>query len=94
MTAERKTPPIGVFTYCDAVPPRLAWSCFIDRLAHNYRVVCFDRPGFGYSDLPRTRIWTPTTQASLFAKALDRLGVRNPVGSATPRERWWQSLAL
>ncbi|MET3997861.1 pimeloyl-ACP methyl ester carboxylesterase [Bradyrhizobium sp. JR7.2] len=57
----------------------LVLSGLVDRLAHNYRVVCFDRPGFGYSDRPRTRIWTPTTQAALFAKALDQLGVRNPV---------------
>ncbi|WP_247348738.1 MULTISPECIES: alpha/beta hydrolase [unclassified Bradyrhizobium] len=57
----------------------LVLSGLVDRLPHNYRVVCFDRPGFGYSDRPRTRIWTATTQASLFAKALDQLGVRNPV---------------
>ncbi|QOG22984.1 alpha/beta fold hydrolase [Bradyrhizobium sp. SEMIA] len=57
----------------------LILSGLVDRLAHNFRVICFDRPGFGYSDRPRTRIWTPTTQASLFAKALDQLGVRKPV---------------
>ena len=57
----------------------LVLSGLVDRLAHNYRVVCFDRPGFGYSHRPRTRIWTAKTQASLFAKALDQLGVRNPV---------------
>ncbi|MDI3567219.1 alpha/beta fold hydrolase [Bradyrhizobium sp. Arg816] len=57
----------------------LVLSGLVDRLAHKYRVICFDRPGFGYSDRPRTRIWTPTTQASLFAKALDQLGVRKPV---------------
>jgi len=54
-------------------------SGLVDRLAHNYRVVCFDRPGFGYSHRPRTRIWTAATQAALFAKALDQLRVRNPV---------------
>ncbi|MGV7219604.1 alpha/beta fold hydrolase [Bradyrhizobium sp. UFLA05-112] len=57
----------------------LVLSGLVDRLAHNYRVVCFDRPGFGYSHRPRARIWTPTTQAALFAKALSQLGVRNPV---------------
>jgi pimeloyl-ACP methyl ester carboxylesterase len=51
----------------------------VDRLARCYRVVCFDRPGFGYSQRPRTRIWTATTQAALFAKVLDQLGVRHPV---------------
>jgi len=57
----------------------LILSGLVDRLADRYRVVCFDRPGFGYSRRPRTRIWTATTQATLFAKALDQLGVRNPV---------------
>jgi pimeloyl-ACP methyl ester carboxylesterase len=57
----------------------LILSGLVDRLAHHYRVVCFDRPGFGYSQRPRTRIWTATTQAALFAEALDQLVVRNPV---------------
>jgi pimeloyl-ACP methyl ester carboxylesterase len=57
----------------------LILSGLVDRLARYYRVVCFDRPGFGYSQRPRTRMWTATTQAALFAKALDQLGVRNPV---------------
>jgi pimeloyl-ACP methyl ester carboxylesterase len=57
----------------------LVLSGIVDRLAQNYRVVCFDRPGFGYSRRPRTRIWTATTQAALFAKALGQLRVRNPV---------------
>jgi pimeloyl-ACP methyl ester carboxylesterase len=57
----------------------LILSGLVDRLARDYRVVCFDRPGFGYSQRPRSRIWTPTAQASLFSKALDQLGVRDPV---------------
>jgi pimeloyl-ACP methyl ester carboxylesterase len=57
----------------------LVLSGLVDRLALHYRVLCFDRPGFGYSQRPRTRIWTATTQAGLFAKALDQLGVRDPV---------------
>jgi pimeloyl-ACP methyl ester carboxylesterase len=57
----------------------LILSGLVDRLAQYHRVVCFDRPGFGYSQRPRARIWTATAQATLFAKALDQLGVRNPV---------------
>jgi pimeloyl-ACP methyl ester carboxylesterase len=57
----------------------LILSGLVDRLAHNYRVVCFDRPGFGYSHRPRMRVWTATAQAALFAKALDQLEVRNPM---------------
>src|SRR4051794_14328509 len=54
-------------------------SGLVDRLARRNRVLCFDRPGFGYSQRPRSRIWSATAQADLFVKALNQLGVRNPV---------------
>jgi pimeloyl-ACP methyl ester carboxylesterase len=54
-------------------------SGLIDCLAAHNRVICFDRPGFGFSERPRFRIWTAAAQAALFAKAFDQLGVRNPV---------------
>ncbi|MBR1124533.1 alpha/beta hydrolase [Bradyrhizobium lablabi] len=54
-------------------------SGLVDRLARRNRVLCFDRPGFGYSQRPRDCIWTATSQAALFAKALDHLAVRDPV---------------
>jgi pimeloyl-ACP methyl ester carboxylesterase len=54
-------------------------SGLVDRLARSSRVLCFDRPGFGYSQRPRARIWTASAQAALFVKALNQLGVRNPV---------------
>ena len=54
-------------------------SGLVELLARHNRVVCFDRPGFGYSQRPRSRIWTATAQADLFVKALDQLGVHNPV---------------
>jgi pimeloyl-ACP methyl ester carboxylesterase len=54
-------------------------SGLVDRLARRSRVLCFDRPGFGYSQRPRLRVWTATAQAALFVKALDQLRVRNPV---------------
>jgi pimeloyl-ACP methyl ester carboxylesterase len=43
--------------------------------SEQYRVIAFDRPGFGYSDRPRTTIWTPAAQARLIAAALKELGV-------------------
>lgn len=49
-------------------------SGVMDRLAEKHRVIAFDRPGFGYSERPRSRIWTPAAQARLLAKALDELG--------------------
>jgi pimeloyl-ACP methyl ester carboxylesterase len=54
-------------------------SGLVDLLAQTNRVICFDRPGFGYSQRPRFRIWNATAQAALFVKALDQLGIRDPV---------------
>jgi pimeloyl-ACP methyl ester carboxylesterase len=57
----------------------LTISGLVDLLARENRVICFDRPGFGHSRRPRSRIWTATAQAALFVKALDQLGARDPV---------------
>ncbi|TFV71226.1 alpha/beta hydrolase [Bradyrhizobium frederickii] len=54
-------------------------SGLVDLLARSKRVVCFDRPGFGYSQRPRLRIWGAAAQAALLGKALNQLGIRNPV---------------
>jgi pimeloyl-ACP methyl ester carboxylesterase len=54
-------------------------SGLVDHLARRNRVLCFDRPGFGYSQRPRSRVWTAAAQAALFVKALDQLGARNPI---------------
>jgi pimeloyl-ACP methyl ester carboxylesterase len=54
-------------------------SGLVSRLSRNHRVVAFDRPGFGFSSRPRTRLWTPAAQARLLASALRRLDVRHPV---------------
>jgi len=50
-------------------------SGLIDMLAKDHRVIAFDRPGFGYSERPRSTIWTPVEQAALLGKALQQLGV-------------------
>jgi pimeloyl-ACP methyl ester carboxylesterase len=54
-------------------------SGLIDLASKNYRVIVFDRPGFGHSGRPRNVVWTPAAQADLFVKALDRLGVRSAI---------------
>jgi pimeloyl-ACP methyl ester carboxylesterase len=54
-------------------------SGLVDLLAQRNRVLCFDRPGCGHSQRPRSRIWAPSTQADLFVKVLKRLGIRDPV---------------
>jgi pimeloyl-ACP methyl ester carboxylesterase len=56
--------------------------------AAGHRVIAFDRPGFGYSARPRSRIWTAAAQAELLAQALDRLDV----GRATVVGHSWGTL--
>jgi pimeloyl-ACP methyl ester carboxylesterase len=50
-------------------------SGLIDLAAKKYRVITFDRPGYGHSDRPRGTIWTPEAQADLIHAALARIGV-------------------
>ncbi len=54
-------------------------SGLIDLAAKTYRVIVFDRPGFGHSDRPRNIVWTPAAQAELLRSALDRLGVSQAI---------------
>ena len=68
-------------------------SGIVDALAADHRVIVFDRPGFGYSERPRGRIWTPAAQATLLRRALDKLGVARPVSSdirgvRSSRSKW------
>ena len=54
-------------------------SGVLDLLAKDHRVIAFDRPGFGFSERPRGRIWTAEAQAALLHKALLGLKVRQAV---------------
>jgi pimeloyl-ACP methyl ester carboxylesterase len=49
-------------------------SGLIDLAARKYRVIAFDRPGFGHSERPRNTVWTPEAQAGLIGAALVRIG--------------------
>ncbi|WP_250530445.1 alpha/beta hydrolase [Caballeronia sp. ATUFL_F1_KS4A] len=54
-------------------------SGLFERLARRHRVIAFDRPGFGHSERPRERIWTPQAQATSIQLALKRLGLTQAV---------------
>jgi pimeloyl-ACP methyl ester carboxylesterase len=54
-------------------------SGLIDLAAKKYRVIAFDRPGFGHSDRPRSTVWTPEAQADLLNAALIKMGVSQPL---------------
>jgi pimeloyl-ACP methyl ester carboxylesterase len=54
-------------------------SGLLDLAAQHYRVIVFDRPGYGYSERPRGRIWGPQEQAALLHRALQQLNIEQPV---------------
>ncbi|MGJ7917236.1 alpha/beta fold hydrolase [Massilia sp. LXY-6] len=54
-------------------------SGLLDRAAEHYRVIAFDRPGFGYSERPRSKVWTPQAQARLLHHALQELEVDSAI---------------
>jgi pimeloyl-ACP methyl ester carboxylesterase len=66
-------------------------SGLIDLAAKNYRVIVFDRPGFGHSDRPRNVVWTPAAQAELINSALHRLGVPHAIALG---HSWGASVAV
>jgi pimeloyl-ACP methyl ester carboxylesterase len=54
-------------------------SGLVDLAAKTYRVIAFDRPGFGYSERPRSTVWTPEAQADLINAALMQMGLSQPL---------------
>ncbi len=54
-------------------------SGLLRQAAQRYRVIAFDRPGFGYSERPRSTIWTPDKQAALLHRALEQIGVESAI---------------
>lgn len=54
-------------------------SGLVDEAARTHRVIVFDRPGYGHSERPRDRLWTPDAQADLLAAALRAMDVAQAV---------------
>jgi pimeloyl-ACP methyl ester carboxylesterase len=54
-------------------------SGLVGEAAKRYRVIVFDRPGYGYSERPRDRAWGPKDQADLFRQAFAQLGLVRPL---------------
>jgi hypothetical protein len=69
-------------------------SGLIDLASKNYRVIVFDRPGFGHSDRPRNVVWTPAAQAELINSALHRLGVPHAIVLALQLRFDWISESI
>lgn len=79
--AERGTsgPPVVLLHGNGSMLEDFVTSGVLERVAVGRRVLVFDRPGFGESERPRDRNWTPEAQAALFADAFARLGIERPV---------------
>ncbi|HVJ06455.1 MAG TPA: alpha/beta hydrolase [Candidatus Saccharimonadales bacterium] len=76
---ERGSGPVLVFLHGNVVMSQdFTLSPLVDLAAKRYRVIVFDRPGFGYSERPKDRMWTPAQQAGLLHKALLQMGVERP----------------
>ena len=56
-----------------------AISGILDLAAQRYRVICFDRPGYGWSERPRGVDWTPEAQGKLIARAMRQLQLKNAI---------------
>jgi pimeloyl-ACP methyl ester carboxylesterase len=50
-----------------------------ERLVGAYRVIIFDRPGFGHTPRPRGQLWRAAEQADLIHAALVKLGVGDAI---------------
>jgi pimeloyl-ACP methyl ester carboxylesterase len=68
-----------------------ASSGLISSAAARYRVIVFDRPGFGYSDRPRGTIWTAEAQADLLHDALIQIGISR---ATVLGHSWGSSVAM
>jgi pimeloyl-ACP methyl ester carboxylesterase len=77
---ERGTGPTLVLLHGNGVYTKdFETSGLLQQAAEHYRVIAFDRPGFGYSERPRSTVWTPEKQAALLHRALERIGVESAI---------------
>lgn len=74
-----EAPPLVLLHGNGALAEELVLSGLVGRAAVRYRVLVFDRPGYGHSDAPEDRSWTPEEQARLLLDALALLGIDKPI---------------
>lgn len=71
--------PIVILHGNGAMAKEMDISGLVDLAAGKHRVIVFDRPGYGYSERPRSTTWDPVAQAQLLHRALRQLGIDKPV---------------
>ncbi|MGJ9416472.1 alpha/beta fold hydrolase [Massilia sp. CMS3.1] len=77
---ERGSGPVLVLLHGNGVFANdFEYSGLMTQLSERYRVIAFDRPGYGYSERPRSTLWTPDAQARLLHRALQGIGVDSAI---------------
>jgi pimeloyl-ACP methyl ester carboxylesterase len=72
-------PPIVLIHGSDGVLQDFVMAGLVDRLAADYRVFAFDRPGHGYSGRPLDEPLTVGLNARLIHGAIKALGIEKPI---------------
>jgi pimeloyl-ACP methyl ester carboxylesterase len=72
-------PPLVLLHGNGAMAEDFVVSGLMDRLAESHRVVAIDRPGYGYSERPRSRLWTAPAQAAFLRRVVQELGIARPL---------------
>ena len=72
-------PPLVLLHGLGSMVEDFVLSGLVREASKRYRVIAFDRPGYGHSERPRRMRFGAAAQAELVRKALDRLEVRRPI---------------
>lgn len=72
-------PPLVLLHGNGVMARELELSGLVREAARDFRVLVFDRPGYGHSQRPAGHSYTPQAQAEILLAALRGLGVRKPL---------------
>ena len=72
-------PPLVLLHGLGSMVEDFVLSGLVREASKRYRVIAFDRPGYGHSERPRRLRFGAATQAELVRKALHRLDVHRPI---------------
>jgi pimeloyl-ACP methyl ester carboxylesterase len=76
---EGQGPPLVLLHGLGSMVEDFVLSGLVREAARNYRVIAFDRPGYGHSERPRRFRYGAAAQAELVRKALQALDVHRPI---------------
>jgi len=76
---EGSGPPLVLLHGLGSMVEELLLSGLVREAGKRFRVIAFDRPGYGHSERPQRWRFGPAAQARLFRHALEALEARHPV---------------